>query len=150
MDTIPLLPDFRDLLRYFNEEKVEYLIIGGMAVNYYGYHRSTGDLDLWVAVSPENEDRLAGALRKFGFSKSTLSRRPLLEKPKFIRIGQPPLRVKIHTEIAGVAFSDCFSRCEFQEIDGVPVNFISLQDLKANKHAAGRTKDLADIEALPD
>ena len=74
MDTIPLLPDFRDLLRYFNEEKVEYLVIGGMAVNYYGYHRSTGDLDLWVAVSPENEDRLAGALRKFGFSKSTCSR----------------------------------------------------------------------------
>jgi hypothetical protein len=67
MDTIPLLPDFLDLLRFLNEERVEYLVIGGMAVNFHGYHRSTGDLDLWVAITPENQDRLAAALRKFGF-----------------------------------------------------------------------------------
>jgi hypothetical protein len=46
MATIPLLPDFLDLLRFLNGEQVEYLMIGGMAVNYYGYHRSTGDLDI--------------------------------------------------------------------------------------------------------
>jgi hypothetical protein len=46
MATIPLLPDFLDLLRFLNEERVEYLVIGGMAVNYYGYYRATGDLDL--------------------------------------------------------------------------------------------------------
>jgi hypothetical protein len=43
MATIPLLPDFLDLLRFLNEEMVEYLVIGGMAVNFYGYHRATGD-----------------------------------------------------------------------------------------------------------
>jgi hypothetical protein len=84
MATIPLLPDFLDLLRYLNEEKVEYLIVGGMAVNYYGYHRSTGDFDIWVGLSGENQDRLAAALRKFGFSEHSIARRPLLQKPKFI------------------------------------------------------------------
>jgi hypothetical protein len=101
MDTIPLLPDFLDLLRFLNEEKVEYLVIGGMAVNFYGYRRATGDLDVWVAIDDENQERLAAALQKFGFSAQPLARRPLLHKPKFIRIGQPPIRVEITAKSPG-------------------------------------------------
>ncbi len=133
-----------------NEEMVEYLVIGGMAVNYYGYHRSTGDLGLWVAVTAENENRLASALKRFGFSDQTLSRRPLLARPKFIRIGQPPVQVEIHTEIAGVDFPTCFARSEICSIQEIQVRFIGLADLRRNKQAAGRTKDLADLEALPE
>jgi len=150
MDTIPLLPDFLDLLKFFNEEQVEYLVIGGMAVNFHGYHRSTGDLDVWVAVTPENQDRLAAALKKFGFSTQSVARRPLLEKPKFIRIGQQPICVEIHSDIAGVDFQECLARSEACIVKGTPICFISLQDLKRNKQAAGRAKDLADIEGLPD
>jgi hypothetical protein len=150
MDMIPLLPDFLDLLRYLNEEKVEYLVIGGMAVNFYGYHRATGDLDLWVAVDETNQDRLAAALQKFGFSAHAVAKRPLLRKPKFIRIGQPPIRVEIHSQIAGVDFAKCFPKAEHCRIEGVDVPFIGLRDLRENKRAAGRTKDLADLEALPE
>ena len=149
MDTIPLLPDFLDLLKFLNEEKVEYLVIGGMAVNYYGYHRSTGDLDLWVDVAPENQDRLAAALNRFGFSSQALARRPLLQKPKFLRIGQPPVRVEFHSEIAGVKFDDCLNRAEICPVQGIDVPLIGLQDLRKNKVAAGRAKDRADLEALP-
>jgi predicted nucleotidyltransferase len=150
MATIPLLPDFLDLLRFLNEEQVEYLVIGGMAVNFYGYHRATGDLDLWTAVTVENQDRLAVALRRFGFSAQSLARRPLLQKPKFIRIGHQPVRVEIHSEISGVDFDDCHTRAETCRIQGIDVPFISLGDLRKNKRAAGRAKDLADVEALPD
>jgi predicted nucleotidyltransferase len=149
MDTIPLLPDFLDLLKFFSEAKVEYLVVGGMAVNYHGYHRSTGDLDLWVAISPQNQDRLAAALKEFGFSPQSLSQRPLLQKPKFLRIGQPPLRIEIHSDISGCQFEDCLARAETCSINGVDVRFISLADLRLNKQAAGRTKDLADLEELP-
>jgi hypothetical protein len=149
MDMIPLLPDFLDLLRLLNEENVDYLVVGGMAVNYYGYHRSTGDLDVWVAITPENQDRLAAALRRFGFSAKSVARRPLLEKPKFLRIGQQPIRVEIHSDIAGVQFEDCFRRAEIISVEGVDVRFIGLQDLRKNNMAAGRTKDRADLEALP-
>jgi predicted nucleotidyltransferase len=149
MDTIPLLPDFQDLLKFLTEEKVEYLVVGGMAVNYHGYHRSTGDLDIWVAVSPQNQESLARALKRFGFSDQAVSRRPILEKPKFLRIGQPPLRVEIHSEISGCSFEDCLTRAEHCVISGLDVPFISLADLRKNKLAAGRTKDLADLEELP-
>jgi|SRR3954453_22691803 predicted nucleotidyltransferase len=149
MDTIPLLPDFLDLLRFLNEEKVEYLVVGGMAVNYYGYHRSTGDLDIWISVSAKNQDRLANALAKFGFSAESLARRPLLSKPKFIRIGEQPVRVEIHSEIAGVQFEECVGRAERCGVHGIDVPMISLGDLRTNKAAAGRAKDLADLEALP-
>jgi predicted nucleotidyltransferase len=149
MDTIPLLPDFLELLKFLNEEQVEYLVVGGMAVNYYGYHRSTGDLDIWVAVTAENQDRLAAALIRFGFSAPSVAKRPLLEKPKFLRIGEPPLRVEVHSEISGVRFNECYARAEICSIHGIEVRMISLLDLRANKAAAGRTKDKADLESLP-
>jgi predicted nucleotidyltransferase len=150
MDTIPLLPDFLDLLRFLNEERVEYLVIGGMAVNYYGYHRSTGDLDIWVAITPENQDRLAAALKKFGFAANSVARRPLVEESKFIRIGEQPVRVEIHGGVSGIQFIDCYARAEFCNIQGINVPLISLRDLRRNKLAAGRTKDQADLESLPD
>lgn len=150
MDTIPLLPDFLDLLKFLNEERVEYLMIGGMAVNYYGYHRSTGDLDVWVATSPENQDRLAAALKKFGFSAQSVAHRPLLEESKFIRIGEQPVRVEIHGGISGVNFAECYARAEKCTIQGIDVPVISLHDLRANKRASARMKDQADLEALPE
>ncbi len=54
MDTIRLPQDFRDFLRLLNSHNVEYLLIGGFAVGYHGYPRATGDMDIWIAVSPEN------------------------------------------------------------------------------------------------
>lgn len=150
MDTIPLLPDFRDLLRFFRDEGVRYLVVGGVAVNRYGYHRSTGDLDLWVAVNEENEDCIARALRRFGFSEAAVTRRPLLEMGKFIRIGEKPLRVEILTVASGVEFDECFERRDVTRIDDLDINFISLIDLRTNKRAANRAKDRADLEALPE
>jgi predicted nucleotidyltransferase len=150
MDTIPLLPDFLDLLKFLNEEQVEYLVVGGMAVNYYGYHRSTGDLDVWVAITAENQERLATALKKFGFSSASVAQRPLLTASKFIRIGEQPVRVEIHGGISGVDFADCFARAANCDVQGIRVPMISLADLRRNKTAAGRTKDQADLEALPE
>ena len=149
MDTIPLLPDFLDLLRFLNGERVEYLVIGGMAVNYDGYHRSTGDLDDWVAISPENQDRLAAALTKFGFSANSVAHRPLLEEKKFFRIGEQPVRVEIHGGISGVDFRRLLCQSRNLHNRGTEVPFISLQDLRPNNVPAGRTKDQADLESLP-
>jgi hypothetical protein len=55
--------DFREFLRSFGLHGVKYLLIGGYAVVYHGYPRSTGGLDVWIAISPENAERIVAALR---------------------------------------------------------------------------------------
>jgi hypothetical protein len=64
-------------------------------------------------------------------------------------MGVPPMRIEVLTEIDGVAFTDCFTAREVVILDGQKVNMISLSDLRRNKRASGRHKDLDDLEHLP-
>jgi len=149
MATIHLPPDFKEFLRSLNAHKVEYLLIGGYAVNYHGYPRATADMDIWVAVYPANAGRIVAALREFGFDLPDLSPELFLRPWQIIRLGVPPVRIKIATTISGVDFSECYARLVDDTLDGVPVHLISLDDLKRNKKASGRHQDLADLEHLP-
>ena len=63
MATILLPPDFKEFLQLLNEHQVEYLLIGGYAVGYYGYPRTTGDMDVWIAVHEQNAQRIVAALK---------------------------------------------------------------------------------------
>jgi len=146
MATIQLPPDFREFLKLLNSSRVEYLVIGGYAVNFYGFARATADLDIWIAMAPENAQRVAKAVRDFGFQQA--SEGTFLEPRKVIRMGVPPVRIEIITSISGVEFSECYSRRIDAELDGIPVQLIGLEDLKANKRASGRLKDLLDLEQL--
>ncbi|MBI2264439.1 MAG: hypothetical protein HYU64_04625 [Armatimonadetes bacterium] len=120
----------------------------GYAVGYHGYPRATGDLDIWIAVSEDNAENTARALREFGMPEQETTGKLFLEKDKIIRIGVPPVRLEIITGASGINFDECYSRRETVKIDELPVNFISLADLKLNKRAAGRHKDLEDLEHL--
>jgi hypothetical protein len=146
MATIQLPPDFKEFLRLLSSSKVEYLVIGGYAVNYYGFARATADLDIWIAIDPGNAERVAGVLRQFGFAQASAA--AFLEPGKIIRMGVPPIRLEILTSISGVDFADCYSRALAAELDGVRVNLIHLDDLKRNKRASGRLKDRLDLEEL--
>jgi hypothetical protein len=141
--------DFKDFLQLLNANRVEYLLVGGYAVGYHGYPRATGDMDIWVAATPENESRLAEALTAFGFSQEAIASEFTLSENKVIRMGVPPMRIDLLTSASGVRFSDCSARDLVRNLDGVDVRIISLADLRANKQAAGRLKDLNDLENLP-
>jgi len=149
MARIELHQDFKDFLRLLNSYEVRYLLVGGYAVGLYGYPRATGDMDIWIDISESNALKIEKAFYDFGMPKEAISKEIFLEKGKVIRMGEPPVRLEIITGASGVDFADCYSRREVIEIDGVPVNFISLQDLKANKKAVARHKDLEDLEHLP-
>jgi hypothetical protein len=136
-------------LRFLNARRVEFLVIGGHAVAFHGYPRATADLDVWIAVDPANAARLVEALKDFGFNVPELSPELFLLEDRVIRMGVAPNRIEIQTGIDGVQFSDCYPRRVTAELDGVPVHFISLSDLKINKAASGRNKDLADLDHLP-
>ena len=143
---IQLAPDFKEFLRLLNSNKVEYLLIGGYAVGYHGYPRPTGDMDIWVSVKPANADSLVGALEQFGFS---CPKELLLEENKVVRMGVPPFRIEILTTIDGVNFSECYANRMQVLFDGVDVSLIGLAQLKLNKKASGRSKDITDLENLP-
>ena len=146
MATIQLPRDFSEFLRLLNSTNVEYLLIGGYAVNYYGYLRSTGDMDVWISPRAENIARMVTALRQFGFAAASAS---LFDTPEcMVRMGVPPLRLEILTSISGVTFDECFARRVVSDVEGVLVPIINLDDLRRNKQASGRAKDLADLEEL--
>lgn len=144
MTTLP--PDFKEFLRLLNSNGVEYLLIGGWAVGYYGYVRTTGDIDFWVAMSPENALKIAQALHEFGFG--VVDANLFLAQDQIVRMGIPPLRIELLTSISGVHFRECFLRRTIADIDGIVVNVISLEDLKLNKQSSGRGKDGVDLEHL--
>jgi hypothetical protein len=147
MATTTRLPqDFREFLKLLNSKRVEYLLIGGYAVGYYGYPRPTGDMDIWIGRERENAKRLVVALEEFGFASSF---EVFLEENKVVRMGVPPFRLEILTTIDGVSFPDCYSERTHVLLDEVEVDLISLRDLKTNKKASGRLKDLSDLENLP-
>lgn len=148
MATIQLPPDFKEFLQLLNTHKVEYLLIGGYAVGYYGYPRATGDMDIWIAIHPDNARRVVDALNDFGFSLSTDDTSLFMQENKITRMGVPPLRLEILTTISGVTFAECYAQRRVSVIDGIEVKLISLEDLKANKKASGRYKDLNDLENL--
>jgi hypothetical protein len=149
MGTIHLPPDFKEFLGWLNRHDVEYLLVGGYAVGYHGYPRATIDIDVWVAATPENAVRVVSALEDFGFGSEILVPKLFLEKDKIFRMGLPPIRIEILTSISGVGFADAYLNRVEDELDGVLVKLINLQDLKKNKKAAARAKDLADLEELP-
>lgn len=130
-------------------KQVEYLLIGGYAVGYHGYPRATVDMDIWIALRPDNAEKVVAALNEFGFHSPALTKELFLEENRIVRMGVPPLRLEITTTISGVDFDECYDERVSDAIDGVLVNLINLRHLKANKKASGRPKDLNDLENLP-
>jgi predicted nucleotidyltransferase len=140
--------DFKEFLRLLRSHGVEYLLIGGYAVIYHGFPRATGDMDIWIAMDPENARRMVDTVREFGFDTPDLSPALFLQDDSMVRMGNVPLRIEILTRISGVGFDECYHNRVVDEMDGVEVSVISLRDLLANKRASGRHKDLMDIEEL--
>jgi hypothetical protein len=147
---ISLNPDFKEFIELLNSEGVRYLLLGGYAVNYYGYHRFTGDIDFWIATDLDNARRVSASLQRFGFSAGAVKPETFTEPGKVHMFGHPPVRVDLLTAPSGVTFDDCYARRVNVTLDGVPVPLISLADLRANKLASGRDKDKLDVKRLPE
>jgi predicted nucleotidyltransferase len=140
--------DFKEFLRLLGRHGVRYLLIGGYAVNYYGYPRATGDIDVWIALDLDNATRMVNVLREFGFGTSELSTDLFLQEGRIVRMGNTPVRIEILTKISGVSFDECYTKRVETTIDGVAVPVIALEHLKQNKRASARHKDLEDLKRL--
>jgi len=142
--------DFREFLRLLNAHKVQYLLIGGYAVGYYGHPRTTADIDIWIAIDIENTQKMKDVFIEFGMTSPEITPALFQEPGNIVRMGLPPMRIEVLNEIDGVIFRECFENKLDAVIDEVPVSLIALEDLKKNKKASARYKDLDDLEHLPD
>jgi predicted nucleotidyltransferase len=105
-------------------------------------------MDIWIAIDPESSEKIVTVIQSFGFDTPEIEPELFQQPDKIIRMGHPPMRIEVHTSITGVNFERAYSNREIQEIDGIPIKVIGLEDLKKNKKATGRFKDLDDLENL--
>lgn len=140
--------DLKEFIGLLNSRRVEYLVVGGHAVAFHGYPRYTGDIDLWVRPSPQNADLLVDVLKTFAFENADELHSSFLEPGTIIQLGRPPNRIDLLTSVSGLTFEEANQEAVSTDLDGVAVRMLGKGDLLANKRASGRTKDLADIEAL--
>jgi hypothetical protein len=133
-------------LKSLDAHSARFMLIGGYAVNAFGYVRNTVDMDVWIASDADNLRRVVDAIRDFGFPDASDD---LLHEPDaMVRMGVPPLRIEVLRRISGVEFEDCWLRRVTIDDDDLLIPAISLEDLKRNKLASGRKKDLLDLDEL--
>jgi hypothetical protein len=140
--------DFKELLALLAENHVEYVIVGGYAMAFYGVPRYTGDIDILINSTPDNIQRLITALNSFGFASLNFSVEDFSNPDQVVQLGYPPLRVDILSAIDGVDWESVYPCREKCVIDGLNVSFIGKTQLVENKKASGRSKDLSDIKSL--
>jgi hypothetical protein len=143
--------DFQDFIRALNQCQVAYILVGGYSVILHGHARTTGDLDIWVKPTKDNYQLLTQAFQLFGMPVFDMSADEFLHTDQndvFI-FGMPPVSIEVLTIVKGIDFDEAFVTAQWFEIgDGLQVRTLSIADLLKAKKAAGRLKDLDDIEHL--
>lgn len=141
-------PHFAEILRLFREEDVEFLVIGAHALAAHGHVRATLDIDLWVRPSADNARRLWRALERFRAPLFKMQISDFAEAEVLYQIGVPPSRIDIMTSVTGLMFDSAWPNRVEAMFGDVPAPVLGLADMRTAKRAAGRLKDLADLEEL--
>lgn len=147
--TQPLDPIFSEFLSYLRDFQVRFVIVGAHALAVHGVSRWTGDLDVLVEPTADNADRLSRVFGAFGFPKLAAAAPTQMAEPdRMARLGRVPLRIDVLTSLSGVEWEDAWRGHVEVELDGETHAFLGLEDYVTTKRAAGRTKDLQDLELL--
>jgi hypothetical protein len=141
--------DFQEFVELFVAHEVEFLIVGGYALAAHGHPRYTKDLDVWVWIGTENSQRIIAAIEAFGFGDLGLTAADFQDPEVMVQLGHEPQRIDILTFASGLHFSDAYENRVYITIGNVQVPFISVDDLRTNKMATGRPRDIADVADLP-
>jgi hypothetical protein len=145
---LDLAPDFDEFCGLLIERHVEFVIVGAYALAFHGAPRFTGDLDILVNPTEENGRRLLDAISAFGFPPSPVTPADVAAGRKVIEMGVAPVQIHVMSHIDGVTWREVWETRETGPLGHRTVAFIGRQAFLRNKRAAGRPKDLADIDAL--
>ena len=140
--------DFKELLRLLEKNNVDYLIVGGYAVAFYGYPRFTKDIDIFFKDSKDNRVEILNSLIEFGFSSDDLKEEMFKTKGNVVTFGVEPVRVDFLNSIDGVKFEEAVKNRVRGKYDTLEVYFIGKEELIKNKLSTERLQDKADAEEL--
>ena len=142
--------DFRDFLQALNNNDVEYLLVGGYAVILHGYPRTTGDMDIWVNRTTNNYKKLVTAFYEFKMPIFDMTEENFIQHQNWdvFRFGRKPVAIYIMTKMGGLNFEECYLAAQHYDDDGLIIKLVHYNDLIKAKKAAGRFKDLNDLENL--
>jgi hypothetical protein len=142
-------PDFQEFIALLNHHEVEYVVCGGFAVNIYGHHRSTGDVDIWVNKTAANYRKLMKVFLAFGLPAFDMTMDNFLSlQYDVFSFGRPPSGIDILTALKGLAFDEVFANSTVYTENDIAIRVIHKNHLIEAKMAAGRPKDIDDIAHL--
>ena len=136
------------LLAAFAAAKVEFAVVGGVAVNWHGYVRATNDLDIFIRPTEENAHAAFQALHALGVPLEGLQPGDLLDDEENLRFGPEEDHIDVLASIGEMSFEQVWRNRIVAEVEGLSIPFISKPDLIENKRQVGRLRDLADVEEL--
>ena len=142
-----MLKRYLALFKALNAARIKYLVIGGLAVIAHGIPRSTKDADLVIVPNQKAYAKLLKVLRSLRFGTAYLTDPKKMMKSK-VTIFDDYIRVDILAEAPGLDFQKCWQNRKVFKVDGVGINFVSIDDLIHLKKSAGRQRDLEDVENL--
>jgi hypothetical protein len=140
--------EFAEFVRLLELHGVEFMIIGGYAVISHGYPRYTGDIDFFVRKSRDNARKLVKVVNDFYGDQPHITEECFLDDSRMSQFGDPPYRIDILIDVPGLEFEKARPNCIHGMIGGKEAPILGLSDLIRSKQAAGRRKDLGDLEAL--
>ena len=143
-----LTDDMVEFLGLLDKHGVEFVLVGGHAVNYYGYVRTTQDIDLLIYPSPDNAQRMMAALCDFGFGDAGIPASLFESAGSAIHLGNEPNRIDLLTTLKGMSNEQIFSNKKRIQLGSLELNIIDLADLLSIKQQSSRLKDQADVEEL--
>lgn len=143
-----LQKDLKEFVELLLENNVEFVVVGAYALAFHGHPRYTQDIDLFVKNSTENAKRILAAIQQFGFGSLDISERDFQHPDQIIQLGMPPNRIDLLKRLSGVDFEQVWKGKVEGTLADLSVHFIGREEYIANKRAAGRSKDIADADAL--
>ena len=143
----PTVEDLLELCRELNRLGARYLIVGGFAIRGAGYLRDTGDLDVIIDTSPENEARVYRSLEILP-DKAVLHLKPgEVAKYTVVRVADE-IVVDLMKSASGIDYAEAVKEVVIREVQGVPIPFASPRLLWRMKKNTHREKDRADLVFL--
>lgn len=139
-----------DFWRLLNGHNVEYIMVGGVAVNLHGYSRTTKDVDVWIKDTKENRERLGLVFDKLGYEGLNIEAFQFVPGWSDFYIG-PGIVLDILLKMKGLedySFEECYQLALIAEIENIHVPFLHINQLIANKKAVNRSKDQLDVIEL--